>query len=161
MTAKARVLDHQYRIDSALGKILRYFNLLELNLGLCIRFLENPGEVEISHSWLAKSSVQEKVDRFTKLVREKELAKDQRELDDWYEAVAKARCLRNYYVHGTWEYLPLRKEAPVGFRIPPWRSEQINGNSLLLMTFEELEVDAAVVQSVFEQFAKLRRKYGV
>jgi len=153
--------DHESRIDSALGKILRYFNLLELNLGLCIRHIENPGLVEQRHSWLAKSSIQEKINLFTRLVREKALAKDEQELDRWYNEVSSARCLRNYYVHGTWEYLPWRKEAPVGFRIAPWRSEQIRGSSLHTMTLEQLEADATAVQSVFETFARLRREYGV
>lgn len=152
---------HESRIDSALGKILRHFNLLELNLGLCIRSLENPGEVGRSHSWLARSSLQEKAERFSKLVRERDLVEDQRELDDWNQAVLDARSFRNYYVHGGWEYYPLRKQAPIGFRIPPWRAEEVRGSSAPTMNLEDLEADAGAVQLVFEQFVRLRRKYGV
>jgi hypothetical protein len=144
------------RINLALGKILRYFNLLELNLGLCIRWLEHPGEVELSHAWLAKSSVQEKVERFCRLVRERDLLEDQSELDAWYQAARDIRELRNFYAHGTWEYLPLCKDAPVGFRIPPWRSESIQGNASPRMTLESLQADAEATQAVFEQFLRLR-----
>jgi len=161
MPMQVGVPDHQSRIDSALGKILRYFNLLELNLGLCIRILENPREVERSHSWLARSSLQEKVERFARLVREMNLVKNPKELDAWQQAVLDARSFRNFYVHGCWEYLPRRKEAPVGFRIPPWRSEEIKGSGSPKMSLEDLEADARAVQLVFEQFDGLRRKYGV
>jgi|GEM_PF-3507997 len=161
MSAETPVPDHESRVDFALGKILRYFNLLELNLGFCIRSLENPDDVDRSHGWLAGSSVREKVERFTKLVAEKGFVGERQELDDWKEAAASTRCLRNFYVHGTWEYLSTRQGAPLRFRIPPWRSEEIRGSNSPTMTLEELEADAKAIQSVFERFAKLRRKYGV
>ncbi len=64
--------NYETRIDSALGKILRSFNLLELNLSLCLRHMENPEQVDLSHNWLGRgrSTIQEKIERFLRLVRE-------------------------------------------------------------------------------------------
>ena len=47
----------------------------------------------------------------------------------------------------TWymEYLPLRVEKPLGFRIPPWRSESLRGETELTLSLDELEEDADVV----------------
>ena len=153
--------DYETRINAALGTVLRYFNLLELNLGLCIRFLENPKNPERSHPKLARSSIAEKLQRLKDLLVTGGLIKDQNEFDNWYKEVGDAKCVRNYYVHGTWEYLPLRRDAPLGFRIPPWRSECLRGESELTMRLSELEADAQQIQVVFEKFIALRRKYNV
>ena len=154
-------IDPETRINIALGKVLRYFNFLELNLGLCIRSLENPEEPEQSHSELYQSSIKGKLKLFKDLLTTKNLITDQKEFDTWYQEVGDARCIRNYYVHGTWEYLPLRKEKPLGFRIPPWRNEDLRGETKLTMSLENLEEDAQQIQAVFEKFVILLRKYGI
>ncbi|MEE4302193.1 MAG: hypothetical protein V2J24_22325 [Pseudomonadales bacterium] len=81
------------RIDTALGTILRNFNFLELNLGLSIRALEHPEDVERSHSWLSKSSIQEKIDRFSELVKAIDGGVDEEEIERWRRAVL--RDIRN------------------------------------------------------------------
>ena len=151
----------QERIDSALGKLLRNFNLLELNLGLCIRHLQHPGEVEKSHPFLARSSILEKVARFAKLVQERGLAVETEALEAWCRSVDETPSLRNFYVHGTWEYLPLRKDHPLSFRLPPWRPESLKGSSYPEMTLEDLEDDANSVEAILDEFLRLRENYGV
>ena len=47
-------MDHESRVNIALGKILRNYNFLELNVGLCLRFLENPEDTSASHPYLNK-----------------------------------------------------------------------------------------------------------
>ena len=154
-------IDPETRINIALGKVLRYFNFLELNLGFCIRSLENPEEPEQSHLELYQSSIKDKLKLFKDLLASQNLITDQEEFDTWYQEVGDARCIRNYYVHGTWEYLPLRSEKPLGFRIPPWRTEDLRGETKLSLSLDELEADAQQIQLVFEKFEALRRKYGI
>ncbi|WP_200254128.1 hypothetical protein [Thiococcus pfennigii] len=153
--------DYEARINAALGTVLRYFNFLELNLGLCIRFLENPADPEKSHAKLGKTSIQEKLDRLTNLLVKKKLITDREEFDVWYQEAKEARCVRNYYVHGTWEYLPLKTEKPLSFRLPPWRSENLRGEEKLTMSITELEQDAQDIREAFEKFMSLRQKYNV
>ena len=158
------ILDAETRINCALGKIVRYYNFFELNLGLCIRQLENPDQPGRSHAWLAKSSLMDKVTRLGTLLLGGEL-KDRKEIqeakiDKLRQSVKETKSIRHYYVHGTWEYLPLRNEAPVGYRIPPWRSESVHGSSEQTMTLEDLEADAEAVKTMFESLLKMRDEYG-
>jgi hypothetical protein len=151
----------EVRINLAIGTLLRYFNFLELNLGLCIRHLQHPEEVERSHRWLARSSIQEKIARFAKLVRQRGLVTNEHELEAWCQFAAESPSLRNFYAHAIWEYLPLRKGAPVTFRVPPWRSESIKGSNCPKMTVDGLEADADALRTIFEKFMRLRKTYGV
>ena len=152
---------YEERINAVLGSILRNFNFLKLNLGLCIRFLENPKDPEKSHPKLARTSIQDKLDKLKQLLTDNDLIKNKPEFDAWYAEASEARSIRNYYVHGTWKHLPLRSGKPLGFRLPPWRTEHLRGEEAATMSLNELEEDAKNLQSVFEQFIKLRRKYGV
>lgn len=154
-------MDAESRINAALGKILRNFNFLELNLGLCLRLLENPDNPVESHDFLYKAGLpkilaklKEHVDRCTHI-------KDVSEFHEWAERVEGVRKLRNYYVHGTWEYLPSRRNAPLGFRIPPWRTERILGNAEGNMRIEELEADAERIEQAFHDFTRIRRKLHI
>ena len=154
-------MEHESRINAALGKIVRNFNYLELNLGLCLRFLENPGDPEASHKYLNRVSTPQIIERLKKLLDECEHIPDTDEFDEWMVRTEEIRALRNYYIHATWEYLPLRKEAPLGFRIPPWRKESIQGRDQGIMRIEDLEADADRVELAFKEFMTIREKYSV
>lgn len=154
-------MDHESRINAALGKTLRYFNFLELNLGLCLRALADPSDVSVSHSLLRRLGMPETIVRLRKLLEKCEHIPDTKAFEKWVLRAEDIRPLRNYYVHATWDYLPLRKEAPLEFRMPPWRTEQIGGRSQGPMRIEDLEADAERVESVFEEFQSIRRQYRV
>jgi hypothetical protein len=154
-------VDYESRINTALGKILRYFNFLELNLGLCLRALAHPNDISASHGLLRRAGMPETINRLGKLLAECEHIPDISAFEKWAMRAEEIRPLRNYYVHATWDYLPLRKEAPLVFRIPPWRTEQIEGSSEGAMRIEDLEKDAKSIEAAFEEFMTIRRKYGV
>ena len=154
-------MDHEARINTALGKILRYFNFLEMNMGLCLRALATPNDFDASHSLLRRLGIPETINRLRKLLAEREHISDTSAFEDWALRVEGVRSLRNYYVHATWDYLPLRRDAPLEFRIPPWRKEQIGGRSQGPMRIEDLEADAERIESVFKEFQSIRRQYGV
>jgi len=154
-------MDNESRINSALGKILRNYNYLELNLGLCLRALENASDPSVSHGYLNRVGMPQAIKRLKKLLDECEYLTDTSEFTKWMERANEVRVLRNYYAHATWEYLPLRKEAPVGFRIPPWRREKIGGTDRGQIRIEDLEADAERIELVFEEFMAIRRKYHI
>ncbi len=153
--------DHELRINAALGKIIRNFNFLELNLGLSIRCLENPKNVEQSHPMLARTGFDKKLDKFKILVENLGVIKDKEEFDNWCQDAEEARRYRNYYVHGTWDYLPLIKDKPLGFHLPPWRKETLRGESIIRMSIDELESDAQKIEDANKNLMKLRNKYRV
>jgi hypothetical protein len=154
-------MNHESRINAALGKIVRNFNLLELNLGLCLRFLENRSDPCASHSFLKKAGMSQTIKKLKKILTACEHIPDIHEFEEWMVRAEEIRTLRNYYVHATWEYLPLRNETPLGFRMPPWRKETIRGEEEGLMHLEDLESDAKRVENVFKDFMRIRGKYKV
>ena len=154
-------MDHESRINIALGKILRNYNFLELNVGLCLRFLENPKVPSMSHPYLNRTGMPKAIKKLKKLLDCCEHISDTSEFLEWMKLAEEICALRNYYVHGTWEYLSLRTENPLGFRVPPWRKEVIKGKTHGVMKLEELEADAEHVELVFKKFMLIRKKYGV
>ena len=160
MTSRLDIEAAETRINLAIGKLLRNFNFLELNLGYCIRYLQYGQEAERAHPWLARSSIQEKVIRFAELLREQSQRVNDQDLDSWCQRAAKARLLRNFYAHCIWRYLP-RAEPVVELAIPPWRKELVNDSYWVHMTLESLETDADEVEAIFRDFNALRKKYRV
>lgn len=154
-------MDHESRINTALGKILRNFNFLELNLGLCLSFLENPSDPAVSHKYLNREGMPAIIKKLKNLIDECEHIPDSHEFQEWMVRAEEIRVLRNYYVHATWEYLPSRHDAPLAFRIPPWRKERIRGSDQGRMLIEDLEADAHRIEAVFNEFMAIRKKYGV
>ena len=154
-------MDHETRINTALGKILRNCNYLELNLGLCLRFLVSPSDPSASHSYLNRVGMPQAIKRLKNLLDECEHIPDTSEFQQWMKRAEEIRLLRNYYIHATWEYLPLLNDAPLGFRIPPWRKEVIRGSNHGTMQIEDLEADANRIEEAFNEFMAIRNKYGV
>lgn len=160
MTGVERV-DNEARINAALGKIPRNFNFLELNLGLCLRALAHPNNPGDSHRFLKRPGMPGTIEKLGKLLAECAHIPDISAFEEWTMRAEEIRSLRNYYVHATWDYLPLREEAPLEFRIPPWRRGQIDGKSQGAIRIEDLEADAQRVEAVVDDFQSIRRKYGV
>lgn len=105
--------------------------------------------------------MREAIERLNDLLDQCEHVPDKSEFEKWMADSEEIRHLRHYYVHATWEYLPLREATPLGFRIPPWRTETISGNDHGAIRIEDLEADANRVERAFNDFMEIRRKYGV
>jgi hypothetical protein len=154
-------MDHESRINAALGKILRNFNFLEKNLGHCLGHLENPDSPSKSYKYLNRAGMPQTIKRLKKLLDESEHLSDTSGFHEWIVSADEIRALRNYYAHATWDYLPLSEDAPLQFSIPPWRKETIKGANQGRMRMEDLEADANRIESIFNDFMVIRRKYGV
>lgn len=154
-------MDHEARINAALGKILRNYNALELNLGLCLRQLENPDDPGVSHTYLYRHGMPQVIKKLSNLLAACEHIPDTRAFQQWMTQADEIRRLRNYYVHAAWEYLPRRKEVPLGFRIPPWRKESIRGRQQGTLRLADLEADADRIEQALNEFMANRKQYGV
>ena len=152
------------RINSALGLIVRSFNFLELNLGLCIRSLERPEDPNGLNAKLNRTSFSEKVDWLEGLLDEHLASAKERvrkQFSDWIRKADRARLIRNYYVHGTWEFLPLMKDTPLRFDRPFWVSQAAEQEMEERMNLDALEAMAQEVQLAFREFMDLRNTLGV
>ncbi len=103
-------MDVDTRIKLALGKLLKNFNFLELNLGLCIRFfgkhVDGKSEIEDYHPFLKRSSFPEYLERLKKLIDKSDHVKNSKEYKKWIAKAEKLRKLRNHYIHAIWQYYP-------------------------------------------------------
>ena len=153
----ADVLEQQFAI--LLFRLHQNINLLDLNLGLSIRYMENPNDVDRSHTWLANSTLASKVEKFLELVgRDKKSAP---ELAAWHDAARKARCDRNVFTHAYWDFLPLDVETPIHLQTTPWQSKEVVADIPRKMSLADFEIFVAKVEDVFERFTKLRGKLNV
>lgn len=154
-------MEYEVRINNALGKILRNFNFLELNIGLCLRILQNPKKPEEAHAFLKNAGLPEEIQRLKSLIVQNNIHDDISEFEKWIRQADEVRRLRNYFAHAIWEYFPLVKDAPLHFSIPPWRTEGIDGEMRGKMTIEDIENHAEKVETVFKEFMRIRKKYGI
>lgn len=154
-------MDEETRINNALGKLLRNYNYLELNLGLCLRHLAKPDNPDAAHSYLNRAGMPQVIQRLEELLEKSDHMADTTEFQQWIKTAEEIRQLRNYYAHATWAYLPLRDNARLEFRIPPWRKETIRGDKHGEMQIEALEADADRVQQVFNEFMAIRKKHRI
>ena len=156
--------NQETRIYVALGELLRHFNFLDLNLGLCLRHLENPDDPSKSNSRLRGMNTKKKLEQIHQLITTQENLKGistDEEFMEWLQSADKCRAIRNFYIHGTWEYLPMDKKTPLRFQIPKWMKLDSKEGGEKLMTIKELESSVKEVEMVFNEFCRLRRKHGI
>ena len=152
------------RFSIALVRLVRYFNLLDENVGLCISHLASPSDPQASYPALAKMTAEQKMERLLELFTSQEIISDEGSISEfagWFERAAQARSIRNRYVHGHWEYLPMRSEKPVGVRAPAWMQEKLGPDANETMSLSDLETVADELVGVFEDFVQIRKKNGV
>ena len=138
--------------QSAVFRVLNGFSLLERNLGLCISHLKDPTDPASSYEMLQRLSCAGKIKTLRELL-DPEMVDV---FDAWAESAVSQRAIRNQFAHGCWEYLPLRKESPVGLRLPPWAGDQ--GFEFSVRALQEI---ADALESCFHDFMQWRKEHGV
>jgi hypothetical protein len=156
------------RFYIALGRYMQTFSYLELNLGLCIRFLVNRKDPQAAHPLLERLSTQQKLDVLKELIFYKYANDKSKMISDfgqWFKKAAKTKASRNRYVHGVWELVPHLKETPIRFRPISWAA----GTGKPMQTKDEVQYIAlsdfekivAEMNAIFREFSELREKYGI
>lgn len=160
----AATFDPTARFEKALVRLIQCFNYLDTNVGLCIAHLSEPTEPTKAYSALSNMTAEKRIGRLKELLEASDIditPNVRRELSVWYENAAHVRSIRNRYVHGNWEFLPLRHEQPVGVSAPPWMKDQLGPLANETMSLEQLEITANEVEAAFKEFMRLRKQLGV
>jgi len=148
--------DLMNKYNSLLVDYLRYFNLLELNVGLCIRRLSGIDESEI-HRKLDKMSFEKKLEYLLELSSKE----NDSELKNWCKEAHARRQERNMYMHGQWAFIPHLEEG-VEFLLAPWVEEKYcNIYPGKRFTLEKLESIVLDIRACFNDFNKLRDKNSI
>lgn len=143
-------------------KLLRFlnaFNYLERNVGLCLSFLLNPENPRAAHNRISKMTAQVKISTLRQELCRRYSAERKEilsEFDAWCEDAEKSRALRDKYLHGQWQVLPMNNERPITFSLPEW----IGGGDHS-MSLAEFESAVQEVEGVFEQFMQFRKKHSI
>ena len=157
----------EFGFSSNLTRFMTFFNLLETNVGLCISFLVNNADPKVSYPFLNRLNAQGKLDVLRELIAYKGLTTEKQFSEDfnkWFKLASQTRVARNRYVHGYWEVL-VTAEKPIRFHPTDWTSrmggEKKDNAASLEMDLDEFKAIADEMESVFEKFGSLRKKYGV
>ena len=144
------------KFNALIVEYLNTFNYLELNVGLCIRYISEM-DLESANTKIGKMSFERKLEYLMSILN-KDIGED---LRLWCEEAHSKRHERNMYMHGQWALFPYYDEC-VEFSIAPWvreRYEKIYPGSRF--SIEKLETVVSDIKHCFEEFQKLRRKYSI
>ena len=157
LDAKNNCMESKNKFNSLLVEYFNTFNYIELNVGLCIRFLSGLSYEEMN-SKIEKLNFAKKIEILLKLTSA-EL--DKKDLHEWCIEAHKKRHERNMYMHGQWHFIPHLEEG-VEFSIAPWVQKKYAalypGQRIALHKLECIVDD---IKSCFDQFNRLRTKYGI
>lgn len=94
----------QAEAASLLGQMLFAFSYIDVNLGLCLAWMDNGSKLEAASKSVESQTVHEKLVALSKQVTEKLPAGSKRRTayERWIERVHSARQVRNQMVHGRW-----------------------------------------------------------
>lgn len=151
------------RFSVALVRFLRHFNLLELNLGLCIAQHDAASRSNATNLDLANSSMDQKLRSMKKIALNSDLEVPddiQSQLVEWIKDAQKARGTRNTYAHGHWELLPLSDDAPIRLHAPPWKQESLGLRIPIYMQVDDLIAMANETESLVREFLAMRSSFG-
>jgi hypothetical protein len=158
--------DPNARFEKAIFNLLRGFNYIDLNVGLLIA--STPGQIPRQEIFkkLSNTSFDKKMKWFKFLLKEGPLylhigEKGISEFEEWFLQAHEARKLRNRYVHAIWRFNSMRKGSPVSISSPEWMKDILGDELEEIMSLDELELKASMVEKVFQDFRQLRNKYNV
>ena len=144
------------RFNRLLVDYLNTFNLLELNVGICIRSMWDLKTRDADRK-LERMNFDIKLEHLIKLAWNEQRS----DLLAWTKAAHEKRHERNMYVHGIWACLP-HLERGVEFIVAPWMKAKYEavypGERFTLEVLEGIVQD---IKSCFSELQSLRRKYGI
>jgi len=156
------MFDSTARFEKALVRLIQSFNYIDTNIGLCISHLLNPSDPTKSYPSLAKMTAEKRIKKLKNLLEDTNIAVSENartEFMMWYESAVNVRNIRNRYVHGNWEFLPLRHEHPISVSAPPWMRKPLGPLASESMSLSQLEIIVDEVEDVFQKFMQFRRRF--
>jgi hypothetical protein len=149
--------DLKNKFNSLLVEYLNTFNIIELNVGLCIRYLSGL-DIQNMDNKISKMSCESKIEYLLKLTSSDD---DKKDIYTWCQKAHEKRHERNMYMHGQWRFIP-HLEENVELRIAPWVVEKYKdiypGTRITLQNLEDIVLD---IKDCFKQFNVLRTKHGI
>jgi hypothetical protein len=155
------VVEHEF--STAFANFINQYNLLELNIGLCIRSQMVRSEYRVTDKQLDTLSFHGKLERLTKLVDQNSFMISKKglgkEYHAWLLSMNQMRTMRNSYIHGYWDVYP-SVERPIRFKPMLWEEPKAR-NCYQEMTLLEFLEQMTEFNLTFKEFFRIRKKFGI
>lgn len=153
----------RYEFTAAFANFINQFNLLEINIGLCLRLSPTNPELRATNKQLDSLPFHGKLELLTMLVDQNAFVTSKKglrkEYHAWLLSMNQMRAARNSYIHGYWDVYP-SVERPIRFRPMVWETagERNGAEDMTLLEFlEQMEG----FNQTFKQFFDIRREFGI
>lgn len=155
------VVKHEFA--TAFANFINLYNLLEINIGLCLRLSPTNPELRATNKQLDSLSFHGKLQRLTKLVDQQAFATRKKglrnEYHSWLQVMDETRTARNRYIHGYWDVYPA-VERSVRFRPMAWEESETK-RCTEEMTLPEFLEQMKELSQTFDKFMHIRRKFDI
>ncbi|RYE40470.1 MAG: hypothetical protein EOP21_09555 [Hyphomicrobiales bacterium] len=147
----------QAEAASLLGQMLFAFSYIDVNLGLCLAWVDNGTRLETLSKSVAEQNIHTKLEALLKHVAEKFPAGSKRRVayECWIERVHVARVQRNQMVHGRWGIEAHRHKVVNVVGLPSGTQQCIE------YTLEELTAFNEELLALERELARLRKHWPI
>jgi len=145
----------QAEAASLLGQMLFAFSYIDVNLGLCLAWVDNGTRLETLSKSVAEQNIHTKLETLLKHVAEQFPAGSKRRVayECWIERVHVARVQRNQMVHGRWGIEAHRHKVVNVVGLPSGTQHCIE------YTLEELTAFNEELRALGQELARLRKHW--
>lgn len=145
----------QAEAASLLGEMLFAFSYIDVNLGLCLSWVDNGTKLEALSKSIEAQNIHTKLETLSEHVVEKFPAGSKRRVayERWIERVHAARVQRNQMVHGRWGIEAQRHKIVNVIGLPTGTQQCID------YTLEELTAFNDELRALVQELARLRHHW--
>lgn len=153
----ARRVEMEAQAASLLGQMLFEFSYIDVNLGLCLAWVDSGTKLEALSKSVEGHSIHTKLDRLSRQVAERLPAGSKRRVayESWIERVHAARVQRNQMVHGRWSIEAHRHKVVNIVGLPSGTQQSIEYTLTELTAFNE------ELRALQEELARIRRHWPI
>lgn len=147
----------QAEASSLLGQMLFAFSYIDVNLGLCLAWVDDGKKLETLSMSLEGQSVHSKLETLSKLVTAKFPAGSKRRIayEQWIERVHAVRLMRNQMVHGRWDVDARRHKVINTVGLPSGTQQSFEYSLLELANFND------ELRAIERELGRLRKHWPV
>ncbi|MDM0051405.1 hypothetical protein [Variovorax sp. J22R115] len=145
----------QAEASSLLGQMLFAFSYIDVNLGLCLAWVDNGTKLEALSRSVEGQNIYTKLEALSRQVAEKLPAGSKRRAayERWIERVHAARVQRNQMVHGRWGIEAHRLKVVNVIGLPSGTQQSID------YTLAELTAFNQKLRALERELARLRERW--
>ena len=158
-------LSSEDRFHMLLGRLVHAFARFDFNIGLQLRHIAPYCNEPLEEMLRVRTPFAQRLRALEPLLMvffEEAGPEASTAFKSWMQRANEAKALRNDYVHGRWNVLPLHlPDGPMlEFVALNWETDPKQQEPTVRMGFEQLENEVKTLESLFADFQKLERRFS-